>query len=42
MKQNPSKYVFGTTVGKFLDFMITRWGIKANLEKIYAILDMQF
>ena len=34
MKQNPTKYAFGVTSEKFLDFMISSRGIKTNLEKI--------
>ena len=41
MKLNPSKYAFGVALGKFLGFMVSHRGIKANLEKIKAILDMQ-
>lgn len=41
MKLNPSKYAFGVTASKFLSFMITKHGIKVNLEKIHTILDMQ-
>ena len=34
MKLNPEKCVFEVRVGKFLGFMISQRGIKANLEKI--------
>ena len=41
MKLNPSKCAFGVVLGKFLRFMISHRGIKANSEKIKAILDMK-
>ena len=41
MKLNPSKCAFGVALGKFLGFMVSHKGIKANLEKIKAILDMK-
>ena len=34
MKLNPSKCEFGITSGKFLDFMVSQRGIKANSEKV--------
>ena len=37
---NPSKCVFGVSSGKFLGFMVSQWGVKANLNKIQAILEM--
>ena len=40
MKLNPTKYTFGVTSGKFLGFMISGCGIKANPEKIHAIQKM--
>ena len=40
MKLNPAKCVFGVSLGKFLSFMVSQRGIKANLEKVRAILDM--
>ena len=40
MKLNPSKCAFGVTSGKFLGFMMSQWGIEANLEKVRAILNM--
>ncbi|XP_073109497.1 uncharacterized protein [Elaeis guineensis] len=40
MKLNLVKYAFGVTVGKFFWFMISRRGIKANLEKIKVVLEM--
>ena len=40
MKLNPNKCTFGVSSGKFLGFMVSQRGIKANLEKVKAILDM--
>ena len=40
MKLNPSKCAFGVTIGKFLSFMVSQRGIKANLDKIRAIIEM--
>nr|KYP38495.1 Retrovirus-related Pol polyprotein from transposon 412 family [Cajanus cajan] len=41
MRLNPEKCVFGVQGGKFLGFMITNRGIKANPEKCKAIIQMQ-
>ena len=41
MKLNLSKCAFGVASGKFLGFMVSHRGIKANPEKIKAILDMK-
>ena len=41
MKLNPSKYPFGVSSGKFLEFMVLHKGIEANSEKIKAVLDMK-
>ena len=41
MKLNPSKCAFGVLSGKFLEFMVSCRGIKANPDKIQAILDMK-
>ena len=41
MKLNPSKCASGVASGKFLGFMVSHRGIKANPEKIKAILDMK-
>ncbi|KAM2695947.1 hypothetical protein EV1_040390 [Malus domestica] len=41
MRLNPNKYAFGIDSGKFLGFMISQRGIKANPENIKAILDMK-
>ena len=30
MKLNPSKCVFGVSSRKFLDFMVSQWGVEAN------------
>ena len=34
MKLNPSKYAFGVSSGKFLDFMVSHREIEANPDKI--------
>ncbi|KAL0399418.1 UNVERIFIED_CONTAM: hypothetical protein Sradi_2285100 [Sesamum radiatum] len=41
LKLNPAKCAFGVQGGRFLGFMVTQRGIKANLLKIKAILDMK-
>ena len=41
MKLNPGKCAFGVTTGKFLGFMVSQMGIKANLDKIRAIMEMK-
>jgi hypothetical protein len=41
MKLNPMKCAFGVSSGKFLGYMVSRRRIKANPEKIQAILEMQ-
>ena len=40
MKLNPSKCTFRVTTGKFLGFMVSQRGIKANPDKIRAIVEM--
>jgi hypothetical protein len=40
MKLNPAKCAFGVSSGKFLGFMVSSRGIEANLEKIWAVLEM--
>ena len=40
MKLNPSKCVFGVTVGKFLGFMLSQRGIEVNPEKVRAIMEL--
>ena len=41
MKLNPLKCVFGVSLGKFLGFMVTQRGIKANPVQLKAIMDSQ-
>ena len=41
MRLNPSKCAFGVSSRKFLGFMVSHRGIKANLNKIQAILNME-
>jgi ribonuclease HI len=40
-KLNPEKCVFGVPTGKLLGFIVSHRGIKANLEKIEAIMRME-
>ena len=40
MKLNPGKCAFRVTTGKFLGFIVSQMGIKANLDKIRAIIEM--
>ena len=40
MKLNPGKCAFGVTEGKFLGFMVSQRGIKANPDIIRAIMEM--
>ena len=40
MRLKPAKCVFGVSSGKFLGFMVSQRGIKANPKKVKAILDM--
>ena len=40
MKLNPSKCAFEVTAGNILGFMVSQRGIKANLDKIRAIVEM--
>ena len=40
MKLNPGKCAFGVTAGKFLEFIMSQGGIKANSDKIRAIMEM--
>ena len=40
MKLNPVKCLFGISSGKFLGIMVSQREIKANPEKVKAILDM--
>ena len=39
MKLNPLKCAFGVSAGKFLGFMVTQRGIKANLIELKTIMD---
>ena len=41
MKLNPLKCTFRVASGKFLGYMVNHRGIKANLEKIQALIDMR-
>ena len=41
-KLNSSKCAFEVSSGKFLDFMVSQKGIKANLEKVRTILKISF
>jgi len=41
MRLNPSKCSFGIKEGKFLRFYVGKEGIKPNLEKVQAVLDMK-
>ena len=40
MKLNPSKCVFGVTVGKFSGFMVSQRGIEVKPEKVRAIIEL--
>ena len=40
MMLNPSKCIFGVFSGKFLRFLVTKRGIKANSDQIHALLSM--
>ena len=40
MKLNPSKCTFEVALGTFLGFMVSQRGIKANPEKVRAILEI--
>ena len=40
MKLNLAKCAFGVSAEKFLGFIVNHWGIKANPDKIKAVLDM--
>ena len=39
MKLNPAKCVFATS-GKFLGFMVSQRGIKANPDRVKAIIEV--
>ena len=36
LKLNPEKYTFGVAFGKFLEYLVTQLGIKANFDQISA------
>ena len=40
MKFNPSKCVFSVASGKFLGFMVSQCEVKANPNKVQAIIEM--
>ena len=40
MKLNPTKCAFGVSSEKFLGHLVNRRRIKANLEKIQAVINM--
>lgn len=40
MRLNPKKCTFGVRSGKFLDYMVSKEGIRANPDKLKAIMDM--
>ena len=39
MKLNPTKCIFAIATRKFLEFMVSQWGIEANLEKVKVIIE---
>lgn len=41
MKLNPAKCAFRVSAGKFLGFMVSHRGIKANPKKVDAIMNMK-
>ena len=41
LRLNASKCSFGVGSGKFLDYMVTHWGIEVNLDQIKAINNLQ-
>lgn len=42
MKLNQSKCAFGIYLGKFLGFIVLDRGIEENMEKIRAIMEMEY
>jgi hypothetical protein len=40
LRLNPEKCIFSVRQGKILGYLVTHRGIKANLSKIQAIMDM--
>ena len=41
MKLNPTKCVFGVASRKFLGFMVSQWGIEANLDKEKVLIELK-
>ena len=41
MKLNPVKCVFAVASGKFFEFMMSQRGIKANLDKVKAMIKVK-
>lgn len=41
MKLNRKKYAFRVNSGKFLRYVVTQHSIKANLDKIKALINME-
>ena len=41
MKLNSNKCAFEVTAGKFLGFMVSQRGIEVNLEKIWAVMELE-
>ena len=41
LRLNAFKCSFGVGSGKFLDYMVTHWGIEVNLDQIKAINNLQ-
>ena len=40
MKLNPTKCSFGVVSDKFLGYMVTQHGIKANLDQIWSVMNI--
>ena len=40
MRLNPKKCSFGASSGKFLGYIVNAGGIKANLDKIWTLIEM--
>lgn len=41
MRLNFKKIIFGVTLEKFLGYLVSVWGIKANLDKVHALVEMK-
>ena len=41
MKLNPTNCVFTIASGKFLRFMVSQWGIEANLDQVKTIIEVK-